>query len=141
MAQPAFTIKNLEQIIAAFEGAPRIIEAEVTSAIERVMDAARERLSNEPPERPGQRYVRSHRLSGEWQSQKPRFVVAGNSKRSVLRNLTPYARWVQSRATQAKAHRDRWPTVEGVQEALAPMARDELHAAGVRALNEIAGAI
>lgn len=139
--QPAFRIDNLERVLAAFEGAPQIIETEVSTAIERVTDAARERLSREPSEIASQRYIRSHRLSGEWQNQKARFVVAGNSRRSVLRNITPYARWVQSRADQAKVHQRRWSTVEDIQEELKPMAEDELRAAGVRALNQIAGAI
>lgn len=141
MAQPTFRIDNLDKAIAAFEGAAHIIETEVAVAVERINTAAAERLSNEPPELSGQRYVRTHRLSGEWQNQKPRFVVSGSSKRSVLRNETPYARWVQSRDDQAKVHQGRWPTVEDVQEELAPMAEEELHAAGVRAMNRIAGAL
>lgn len=141
MPQPAFEVKNLDQAIAAFAGAPAIVEIELGQAVDTILGLAADRLAVEPPPPGGSRYVRSHRLSSGWQNQKPRFVVAGNSKTAVLRNDTPYARWVQSRADQAAVHRDRWGTVEAVQEALAAEADRELAAAGDRALNRIAGAI
>lgn len=141
MAAPTFEIKNLDQIVRAFAGAPHVIEEEVGKAVETVMDRAASLLAAEPAAPSGSRYIRSHKLSGEWRSNKPRFVVAGNAKRSVLRNDTPYARWVQSRDTQARVHQGRWKTVEDVQEELAPLAEQELEAAGNRALNRIAGAI
>lgn len=141
MAQPTFEIKDLDRIVAAFAGAPKVIEAEVGVATEAVLGKAAALLAQEPPPPSGSRYIRSHRLSSGWQNQKPRFIVAGNSKSAVLKNQEPYVRWVQSRADQARVHVGRWPTVEQVQEDLAPVAESELEAAGVRALNKIAGAL
>jgi hypothetical protein len=141
MPDPAFQIKNLDHVVAAFAGAPQVIEDEIGKAIATIMGLAADRLADEPAPPPQSRYVRTHALSGEWRKNKPRFVVAGNSKRAVLRNTQPYARWVQARETQAQIHRGRWATVEQVEEDLAPDAAQELEAAGNRALNRIAGAI
>jgi hypothetical protein len=59
----------------------------------------------EPPERPGQRYARSHRLSGAWKRSDAR-----RSSGSVIvdvTNDTPYGLFVQGE-DQAEIHRGRW---------------------------------
>lgn len=59
----------------------------------------------EPPERSGQRYVRTHRLSGSWKRSDAR--RAGREVMVDVTNDTPYGLFVQG-DQQAEIHRGRW---------------------------------
>lgn len=65
----------------------------------------------EPPERPGQRYVRSHRLSRSWRRTDAR--RAGRSVLVDVENPTEYAWWVQG-PDQAEVHRGRWKRLKTI---------------------------
>lgn len=70
-------------------------------------------LAEEPAERPGQRYIRTHKLSGGW-----RRSDARRDSRSILvdvTNATAYAPFVQGE-DQAEMHRGRWKKLKVVGE-------------------------
>ena len=79
-----------------------------------------EAATHYPPERPGQRYVRTGRLGMSW-TWKVRRTAEG-----VVGELTSsppggfgsswYARWVMDRNFQAWMHLGRWQTVQGIEE-------------------------
>lgn len=74
----------------------------------------------EPPERPGQRYVRSHRLSGSWRRTNAR--RSGGAVVLDIENPTEYAPFVQGEE-QAAIHRGRWKRLKVVGEEKLPAIR------------------
>lgn len=129
-------VRNLEQIVARFAQAPRLIEAEAEDVVDSVLAEGIRRLSAYPAQRSGQRYVRTGKLKRGWTQTDRRFVVAGNTRRAVLRNPVPYARFVQGDRI-AWMHRGRWATVEAVQRSLEPLANQKLEAAGRRVAEQL----
>jgi hypothetical protein len=75
------------------------------SELEQGGDAIVTAAQIEPPERPGQRYRRSHRLSGSWRRTDAR--RAGSAVIVDVGNPTPYGPFVQG-DDQAEMHRGRW---------------------------------
>jgi hypothetical protein len=71
-------------------------------------------LQTYPPERSGQTYRRTRTLGRAWsreitgQGLDMTGIVGSNG------NMAPYNREVQDYANQAKIHRGRWPTIQGV---------------------------
>lgn len=124
-------VRNLDRIVARFKGARRLIEEELEDATDSVLAEGARRLAAYPSRRAGQRYVRTGRLGRGWSQTDRRFVVQGNAKRAVLRNMTPYARYVQGEQI-AWMHKGRWATVEAVQRSLDGFANQKLEAAGRR---------
>lgn len=138
MAAPGFYVDGLDELLARFRAAPRIIEEELEDAGDTILAAGIALLADEPAPPGGSRYVRTHKLSRAWRETDRRFVVAGNSRSVVLRNPTPYLAWVQVQATQAKVHRGRWETIEGAQAKIAPLAEQKLAEAGANTAARLA---
>ena len=70
------------------------------------------RLKVEPPERPGQTYIRTHTLIGGW-------TITPNANGYTLSNSTPYTKWVHGNAyglEQAWMHQGRWQLLRDVQD-------------------------
>lgn len=139
MPGAGFTVKGLDELLARFSAAPRIIEEELEDAGDTILAEAISRLAAEPSPPAGSRYVRTHRLSRGWRETDRRYVVAGNSRSIVLRNPVSYLPWVQGQATQAKVHRGRWTTIEEAQAELASFAEQKLAEAGANAVARLAG--
>lgn len=137
MPQPGIEVKGLEELLARFRNAPKLIEAELEDAGDSILAQGIQILTREPPPPSGSTYRRTGRLVRGWKETDRRFVVRGNARSVVLRNPTPYTRWVQSQADQARVHKGRWPTVEQAQEQIAPFAEQKLLAAG----NNVADAL
>lgn len=77
-----------------------------------------------PPRRPGQRYIRTFKLMGEWRNQ-----VRISGKTITARrynNRTPYGLWVMGRRTQTGIFRGRWPTDEQIEKRIAGKAVKDL---------------
>lgn len=89
-------IRRIERL-AALSG----LDAELEAGADAIVAEAR----TEPPERPGQRYVRTHRLSGSWKRSDAR--RAGREVMVDVTNDTPYGLFVQG-DQQAEIHRGRW---------------------------------
>lgn len=139
MPGAGFVVNGLDELLARFRAAPRIIEEELEDAGDTILAEAISRLAAEPSPPAGSRYVRTHRLSRGWRETDRRFIVAGNSRSIVLRNPTPYLGWVQSQASQAKVHRGRWTTIEEAQADVAPFAEQKLAEAGANTVARLAG--
>ena len=77
-----------------------------------------------PPERAGQKYVRSYRLRDSWAAEKAR--RAGASVVAAATNPTPYARWVVGTTDQAAVHQGRWRTQRRIAEENTPRVRQAL---------------
>lgn len=77
------------------------LDGELEAAGDTIATEAR----TEPPERAGQRYRRSHRLSGSWKRSNAR--RGGRSVIVDVTNDTPYGLFVQG-DDQAEIHRGRW---------------------------------
>ncbi|HLE92736.1 MAG TPA: hypothetical protein VI753_16415 [Anaerolineales bacterium] len=70
------------------------------------------RMKIYPPERPGQRYIRTGRLGGGW-------MIIPNTNGYTTRNDTPYTKYVVGNAyglEQAWMHEGRWNLLRDVQE-------------------------
>lgn len=83
------------------------------SEIEQGADTIATALAEEPAERPGQRYRRTHKLSGGWKRSDARRT--GRSVLVDVTNETPYGLWVQGE-DQAEVHRGRWKKLKVVGE-------------------------
>lgn len=85
------------------------LDAELEAGADPIVTEAQQ----EPPERPGQRYVRSHRLSGSWKRSEAR-RSAGMVEVDVT-NPTEYGPFVQGEE-QAWMHKGRWKTIRRIGE-------------------------
>ena len=85
----------------------RGLDTELEVGADDIVSEARQ----EPPERPGQRYVRTHRLSGSWRRGDAR--RGGNAVMVDVTNDTPYALFVQG-DEQAEIHRGRWKKLKTI---------------------------
>lgn len=74
-----------------------------------------------PPERAGQRYVRSFRLRDSWQRERAR--RQGGAVVAAAANATPYAKWVVGTQDQAAVHQGRWRTQRRIAEENTPRVR------------------
>jgi hypothetical protein len=61
-----------------------------------------------PPERPGQRYVRTFKFRDSWRTER------STETRWIIRNLQDYSEYVAQQGEQAWMHIGRWWTVEAV---------------------------
>lgn len=69
--------------------------------------------AQEPPERPGQRYVRSHKLSGGWKRSAARRT--GSAVEVDVTNPMSYGPFVQGE-DQAEIHKGRWKRIKAIGE-------------------------
>ena len=74
-----------------------------------------------PPERAGQRYVRSFKLRDSWQRERAR--RQGATVVGAATNATPYAKWVVGTRDQAAVHQGRWRTQRRIAEENTPRVR------------------
>ena len=97
----------------------RTLEQTLATAplLEDVAKAALPTLKIYPPERAGQRYVRSHELERGWQYGTPVSVASGRVVE--LFNPVAYAGLVYG-PDQAEIHKDRWKTVAQLRDQIAP---------------------
>jgi len=95
---------------AAFDGAPRLIEAELTESGTALLDRAVQTLTTYPAERERQTYVRTGNLKDGWLQPGPVWQVGQTGISFSLTNTVPYAQWVEG-DQQAWMHAGRWPLV------------------------------
>lgn len=98
----------VEQRLAALAGL-RGLDSDLEAVGADVVKVAQQ----EPAERPGQRYVRSHRLSGSWRRGDAR--RAGSQVLVDVTNDTPYGLFVRG-DDQAEIHRGRWKKLRAIGE-------------------------
>lgn len=108
-------IKNLEGLDVALEEAANDIV---------IPDARRY-----PPERPGQRYVRTFRLRDAWN--RTQVTRSGNRLRIVVRNQVSYAPDVVG-SNQEHWFKNRWRTVRQIRDENEPAVRAHIRAAVLR---------
>lgn len=101
------------------------LESELESGADTILADVRV----EPPERPGQKYVRSHRLSGSWRRTDAR--RSGGMVVLDVSNPTEYAPVVQGEE-QAPIHRGRWKRLKAVGEEKLPAMRARVGAWALR---------
>lgn len=90
----------------------------VQSAVGDAIDDMAREAADYPPERAGQRYVRTGTLGRGWTEGQTLFDLQGQTALEAVRvNSTPYGPSVQGREDQAKVHQGRWQTVEALMEA------------------------
>jgi hypothetical protein len=106
-------VNGIEKVVRGFDHAPRIIEEEVDDAFTTVMGDIVTDLADYPPERPGQRYVRTGDLGRGWTQTPQRFAAQGAAIALRVTNPVPYAQYVQGQK-QAWMHKGRWDTVQAV---------------------------
>lgn len=83
--------------------------------IRKVMDKSKRVLVQQPPQRPGQTYVRTQRLVSGWEVTNVESPFVGHG----LQNYTPYTKWVTGNEfgqMQAWMHVNRWPVLRDVVE-------------------------
>lgn len=83
----------------------------------------------EPAERPGQRYRRTHRLSGSWRRTDAR--RGGQAIRVDVENPVEYGPFVQG-DDQAETHRGRWRKLKTIGDEQLPALRARVQAWAVR---------
>jgi hypothetical protein len=129
------SIEHIDDFVASMHGASGVVQEHVSDAIDTVLGGMMRQLADEPPELPNQRYRRTHQLSNEWRNADTKWRLPGTA---FLRNTTPYGLVVQDAQFQARIHRGRWPTVQGVLANNADVIEQALRQAGDDALKEIA---
>lgn len=107
-------VLNIDQVLARFRGAQRVIEEEAEDAVDSILAFGIQRLSAYPPERSGQTYQRTGALGRGWQQPDRTFRLGGGGLSAALTNSVPYAPLVQGER-QAWMHKGRWPTITNVQ--------------------------
>jgi hypothetical protein len=98
-------IPNLDVLIAQLGKLEDVI-GELAEPTEETLKLLKERMQEYPPERPGQKYVRTDTLKNGWSEH----IILSGDRLGVLRNPTSYGRFVQSDIDQAWMHKDRWQT-------------------------------
>jgi hypothetical protein len=129
------SIENIDDFVSSMHSGSRIVEEHVSDQIDTVLGVLMRQLADEPPELPNQRYRRTHNLSNEWKAADTKWRLPGTA---FLRNSTSYGPYVQDSQFQARVHRGRWPTVQGVLADNADVIEQALRQAGDDALKEIA---
>lgn len=88
-------INGIEKVMAGFSHAGRVIEEEIDDAFTTVMGDIVTDLADYPPERPGQRYVRTNNLERGWRNTPQRFAAQGMSIALRVTNPVAYVPYVQ----------------------------------------------
>ena len=120
---------RIEGLDALFRKLQRLekIEDALRPWAERTLKAA-EKYTNysqtQPARLPGQKYIRTFELRSGWQNQIT--VQQGSIIAKRYNNRTPYGLWVMGRRTQTRIFAGRWPTDEGIEQAIAPAALKDL---------------
>ena len=65
-----------------------------------------------PPKKPGSTYIRTNRLMDGW-TERPARVVSGSVRGEIGNNVT-YGPFVMDSRLQARIHRRRWRTIQGI---------------------------
>lgn len=116
------------ELIGNVELAARLDPARLESVISQAlpgMGADVQRMAQVyPPELPNQRYRRTFALRGSWRQRR-----AGPTELHVESAGVVYAPWVQGAPTQARIHRGRWQTDEGIARAYEPTAQRQIERA------------
>lgn len=102
-------IIGLENLIARWRGAPKIVQEEMSDALDTAFSRVIPHLATYPPETGGS-YVRTYKLRRGWTQTDRKFVVRGGEISARLTNPVGYVKWVQG-DEQAKVHQGRWQTV------------------------------
>ena len=121
MPSIGFTVEGAQGVSRGLHTFSTKLPPTIGFEIRKIIRKAKRVFVQYPPQRPGQTYVRTHRLASSWQI----LDVGGADIGHGLENRTPYARWVHGNEfgdKQAWMHLNRWPafrpTVVGfVQEA------------------------
>lgn len=92
-------------------------------------------LTTYPPQRSGSTYRRTLTLGRSWFYQLHGAGVDTTAEVFSAGNIAPYNRLVQDRTRQARVHRGRWPTAQGVAE----QSRQQVTQFLVRRLQEALG--
>jgi len=99
---------------AMLNGAPGRMTRAMRAAATDAATLLKAIMRDYPPKRNSQRYVRTDTLKGSWD-----YTVTGSGLEVVARitsngQVAPYNRLVQDRTMQARVHRGRWQTAQGV---------------------------
>jgi len=128
-------IEHIDQVISSFDNGSRIVQEHVSDKIDTILGDMMRQLANEPPERVGQKYRRTHNLQHGWQEADTKWRLPGTA---FLRNPTAYGPYVQDASMQAWMHRGRWLTVQDALAMNADRIEMALREAGDEAMQEIA---
>lgn len=107
-------IEGLGPLMAALDQYPEIVADELGPASQAALLSLIPELAKEPPAISGSSYRRTGTEARLWSAQPPAFAVISSGFEASIGNATPYAPWVQDRDKQAKVHRGRWATAQGV---------------------------
>lgn len=120
----SISVSGLNQIIGRMKSAPSKMRIYLSDAMRRSLEALREGVPPYPPERMGQKYIRTERLGssmgsgfgGGAQGMPDIFEVAmsGNAVDGHYGSRVGYAEYVIGEGTQAWMHAGRWWTVKTV---------------------------
>ena len=105
-------IIGLENIIARFRGAGKMIEEEMSDALDTAFSRVIPHLAAYPSPTGGH-YVRTYKLKRGWTETDRKFVVRGGEISARLTNPVSYVRFVQG-DDQAAVHAGRWRTVDQI---------------------------
>jgi hypothetical protein len=122
MTTPEQLARQLQVVKPAFA-------EEIEQTLRDILEEATSALADYPPERPGQKYIRTGDLGSVWNAATPVFQQRGRLFSVMATNDLPYAAYVQGpgprRPKQAWMHRGRWDTTEQVKRDLEPLMQAE----------------
>lgn len=115
-----FQVTGWDALTRAFAAWPAEFAEATEAASHEALDDLLPALATYPPERPGQRYIRTGYLGDMWDSASPEFAPLGSGFEAKIENPTAYAPFVQDAAEQAWMHVGRWPTDATIAKAAEP---------------------
>lgn len=128
------TITGADALSAALSGLPARVQEAAKEALKQALLEMRADAQSYPPERPGQRYVRTEDLKGGWDGE-PIVSMFGEMVEATLENPVGYGPYVMGPDDQAAVHQGRWRTTTQIQDAHADQAQATVQAA----VDQVAG--
>lgn len=139
MIEMTVTIRGFDAMLRDLRAGVAVADREVAAAVASVLDEAKERAADYPPERSGQTYIRTGDLGSAWATAQPLTARSGHTVTMRVQNLTPYSGYVQDAADQAAIHQGRWDTTAQILRDLEPLSEREIERAAAHTAAAIEG--